>query len=179
MELITLRRKAILEEILFNRNRSLVINIAVFIFGIVLGKFIFGTKNHEKENPTLLKFEGKEITINDVNKVLGEKPVNYGENIEYKKQVAKNIMKNEVIDDLAKKEGLSAQDYMLKIKKDADTTLTDQEINDFMAKIHMDRKKLTKQQFDNVIGNMKEQKRQVFFHAFIDKKISEMKVEQK
>ncbi len=159
-------------------KKFLTTNLIVFVFGIFVGKLIFSPK-HQKDPPTLLKYNGNEVTMKDVNNTIGEKPGDPQNSIEYKKQVAVSIMRKRVIDDLANNEKLSTQDYILKVKKDADTNLTENEIDEFLAGIHLERKKLSKPQLDNVINNMKEHKRELFFNAFLDKKISEMTIEQK
>jgi hypothetical protein len=42
----------------------------------------------------------------------------------------------------------------------------------------MDRKKMTKAQFDNITANMKEHKREIYFNEYLNKVVAGMKVEQ-
>jgi hypothetical protein len=150
--------------------------LSIFLLGLFSGKLLFGP--HKDKSPALVKYNDKEITLNEVSTSLGEKPGQSGNTLEYKKQLAMIMLRNKVTDDLAKKAGLSTADFVSKIKNGAEIKITEEEINSNLAEMKADRKKLSKAQLDNILANMKEHKREIYFNEYLNKILATMKIEQ-
>src|SRR5437879_3384517 len=114
------------------------------------------------DNPTLVSFGGGSLGVKEIESRMTEAERNEN-SPEYKKIIAMNMIRERVLNELAAKENLSQAAYIEKIKSGADTKVSDEEFDRFLKERNFDRKKLSKPQLENILANIKAQKREVFF----------------
>ncbi len=156
-------------------NKQTAVYAVVFVAGLVLGKVIPWPQFSEK-SPDLVTFGGKALTVADVESGMSKQELT-GNSPEYEKQIAMNMVREKVLADLASKEGLSVPDFIKKIKSGADDKISDEEVKQFIKERSLDTKKLTKAQHDNIVANMQERKRELYFNEYLNKALAAMNVD--
>ncbi len=158
-----------------NLNRKQVVTHALaFLLGavVVTAARVFV---HD-DNPTMVRFAGHSLQLKDIEARMSPQE-RAGNTFEYKKQIAINMIREQLMADLAAKENLTSAAFVEKIKSGADVTISDEDLAKFLRERNFDRKKLSKAQLDNIIANMKVQKREVALDSFMNQALTLANIE--
>lgn len=156
-----------------NQFRIAAALITMLLLGVAIGKFLFS--GHEIGNPRLAVFNGEAIYMKDVETGMSETE-RTGNSLEYKKQLAANMIRDRLLAQLASKDSLSVQEFVRKIKSSAETAISNEELEKFLREGGFNRAKMSKAQLDNIKANMQEHKRQLYFNEFIKKEMANNKI---
>ena len=152
---------------------KLLSHIVFLGLGVCIGYFAF--RPVSEFDHKVITFGDKAVTVKEIEKATTREE-REGNSEEYQRQIAQRILESKVLDDLAAKEGLSRAEYINKVKAGANTDLSEVEISQFMTERKFDRSKLSKDQYANILANMKEHKRELFFNEHFQKILNSMKV---
>ena len=149
-------------------KKSIGIGFLIFALGYFVGKYL--PTGSDDKNPVIVRYNGKPIKENEVDTGAGNTPA-------YKRQQAMNLIQARVIADLAANERLTSAAFIQKVKTGADTSISEDEVEKFLRERNFKRETLSKAQMDNILANMKEHKREVFFSQYINKILADVKIE--
>ena len=145
--------------------------ILIFISGLVAAKVF--SRFLGISDPVIARFDGKVLYEREVLGAMAG-----GENSpEYKKQISLGLIRTRTIADLAAKEGLTSGAFIQRVKAGADIRVKEEELEQFLSERHFIKAKLSKPQLDNILANIREQKREVFFNKYINGILATQKIE--
>ncbi|MFN7728162.1 MAG: hypothetical protein ACK5P7_03305 [Bdellovibrio sp.] len=151
---------------------ALALCVSAFLF------YKYHLKNRLDSDPVIGSYQGQPITLRDAEVNMSEQE-KAGNTIRYKQQRALNTIKENLIKELAQKDGKAPAEFIQKIKSEASVDISKEELADFLRSLRLDPKKISNDQLNNVIGNMKEQKRELYFQRYMDKALADKKIEWK